>query len=476
MNPSKRGFPRSERPGLLLICLATLLSLGTAQTSYADDASRQRTLDAGVEAYVYGYPLVTMEMTRRVMTNVAAPDGRRAPMGQFANLREYPSAAFRDVTAPNADTLYSVAWVDLSREPFILSIPEERGRYFMMPVLDAWTNVVIAPGARTTGTRAQRYALVGPGWKGRLPQGVSAHVSPTNLVWILGRTYSSGTPADYAATHAIQDRYSVVPLSAYGKPRAIPRGAVDPKIDMKAPVREQVERLSAAAYFKLLAELLKQNPPAAADAPIIARMATLGIVPGKDFDLDKIPPAIGWSLREAARVGAKKIHDHQDSAGIKVNGWTYPGKTGVYGTDYLQRAFIAYRGLGANLPEDAVYPTTSVDADGKPLTGAHRYVLHFPKGQTPPTQGFWSLTMYNPDYFFVANPLDRHALGSRSPFELNQDGSLDIYIQKDSPGAEREFNWLPAPAGNFVLMMRLYWPERSILDGAWKPPSLKRVK
>ncbi len=231
MNPSKRGSPRSERPGLLMICLATLLSLGTAQTSYADDASRQRMLDAGVDAYVYGYPLVTMEITRRVMTNVAAPDGRRAPMGQFANLREYPNAAFRDVTAPNADTLYSVAWVDLSREPSILSIPEERGRYFMMPVLDAWTNVVIAPGARTTGTRAQRYALVGPGWKGRLPQGVSAHVSPTNLVWILGRTYSSGTPADYAATHAIQDRYSIVPLSAYGKPRATPRGEVDPKID-----------------------------------------------------------------------------------------------------------------------------------------------------------------------------------------------------------------------------------------------------
>lgn len=476
MNPSKRGIPRSERPGLLMICLATLLSLGTAQTSYADDASRQRMLDAGVEAYVYGYPLVTMEMTRRVMTNVAAPDGRRAPMGQFANLREYPSAAFRDVTAPNADTLYSAAWVDLSREPSILSIPEQRGRYFMMPVLDAWTNVVIAPGARTTGTRVQRYALVGPGWKGRLPPGVSAHVSPTNLVWILGRTYSSGTPADYAATHAIQDRYSVVPLSAYGKPQAAPRGAVDPKIDMKTPVREQVERLSAAAYFKLFAELLKQNPPAAADAPILARMATLGIVPGKDFDLDKIAPAIAWSMREAARVGLKKIHDHQDSAGTKVNGWTYPGKTGVYRTDYLQRAFVAYRGLGANLPEDAVYPTTRVDADGKPLSGAHRYVLHFPRGQTPPTQGFWSLTMYNPDYFFVKNPLDRHALGSRSPFELNQDGSLDIYIQKDSPGAEREFNWLPAPPGNFVLMMRLYWPERSVLDGAWKPPALKRVK
>lgn len=476
MNPSKRGFPRSERPGLFIICLATLLSLSTAQTSYADDADRQRLLDAAVDAYIYGYPLVTMEMTRRVMTNVVAPDGHRAPMGQFANLRTYPSAAFHDVTAPNADTLYSVAWVDLSKEPAILTIPEERGRYFMMPVLDAWTNVLIAPGSRTTGTRVQRYALVGPGWKGRLPQGVIAHVSPTNLIWILGRTYSSGTQADYAATHAIQDRYSVIPLSAYGKTIAPARGVVDPKIDMKTPVRDQVERLNAAAYFKLLAELLKQNPPAAADAPILARMAPLGIVPGKDFELDKVAPAIGWTLREAVKVGVKKIHAHQETTGVKVNGWTYPRKTGSYGTDYLQRAFIAYRGLGANLPEDALYPTTHVDAEGKPLTGSQRYVLHFPRGQTPPTQGFWSLTMYNNDYFFVANPLDRHALGSRSPFELNQDGSLDIYIQKDWPGLARELNWLPAPPGNFVLMMRLYWPERSVLDGAWKPPVVKRVK
>lgn len=477
MNPSKRRFQRSSHPGLLMAALAAMMLLGTAQASSAADAGRQTTLDAGVEAYVYGYPLVMMEVTRRVMTNVVAPDGSHAPMGQLAHMRTYPTAAFRDVVAPNADTLYSVAWLDLSKEPYIFTVPEERGRYFLTPMLDGWTNVIAAPGTRTTGTNAQRYAIVGPGWRGRLPHGLTAaYASPTSLAWIIGRTYSSGSPADYAAAHAIQDRYSVVPLSAYGKRYVPPPGTVDPKIDMKTPVREQVERMDAATYFKLLAELMKQNPPAAADAPVIARMAALGIVPGKDFDLGKLDPAVARDLKGAPRAGLAKIRAHEKNAGTTVNGWTYSSKTGVYGTDYLQRAFIAHQGLGANLPSDAVYPTTRVDAEGKPLTGAHRYVVHFARGQTPPVRGFWSLTMYNADYSFVANPQNRHAVGSRSPFELNRDGSLDLYIQKDSPGAERESNWLPAPAGNFALMLRLYWPDRPIFDGTWKPPPVKRVR
>ena len=477
MNTSKRGSRRSGHPGLLMAGLVAMMLLGTAQATSAADAGGQTALDAGVEAYVYGYPLVTMEVTRRVMTNVVTPDGSHAPMGQFAHMRTYPTAAFQDVTAPNADTLYSVAWLDLSREPCILGVPEERGRYFLMPMLDGWTNVVVAPGTRTTGTNAQRYAVVGPGWKGRLPSGLTAaYTSPTSLVWIVGRTYSSGTRPDYAAVHAIQDRTSLVPLSAYGKRYVPPPGTVDPKIDMKTPVRKQVERMDAATYFKLLAELMKQNPPAAADAPIIARMATLGIVPGKDFDLGKLEPAVARALKGAPKAGLERIRAHEKNAGIMANGWSYPAKTGVYGIDYLQRAFIAHHGLGANLPRDAVYPTAQVDADGKPLTGAHRYVVHFARGQTPPVKGFWSLTMYNADYFFVANPQSRHAVGSRSPFELNEDGSLDLYIQKDSPGTDLESNWLPAPPGPFVLMLRLCWPDRPISDGTWKPPAVKRVK
>ncbi len=170
-------------------------------------------MDIGVEAYIYGYPLVTMEMTRRVMTNVAKPEGKHAPMGQFANMQEYPDAAFKDITAPNADTLYSVAWLDLAKEPYVLSLPDEHGRYYLMPMLDGWTDVFQVPGKRTTGTKAQNYAITGPGWKGTLPKGVTEYKSPTNMVWILGRTYCTGKPADYKAVHKIQAQYKLVPLS-----------------------------------------------------------------------------------------------------------------------------------------------------------------------------------------------------------------------------------------------------------------------
>lgn len=213
-----------------------------------------------VEAYVYAYPLVTMEMTRRIMTNVASPEGTRAPMGQFVKARTYPDASFRDVTAPNADTLYTTTWIDVSKEPWILSLPDMKGRYFLFPMLDGWTNVFQDPGKRTTGTKAQKYAITGPGWTGKLPEGVTEYKSSTGMVWILGRIYSTGTPADYKAVHALQDQMSVVPLSAYGKPYKPEPGKVDAAVDMKTAVREQVNALDAAAYFKLFAELLKTNP------------------------------------------------------------------------------------------------------------------------------------------------------------------------------------------------------------------------
>jgi len=441
--------------------------------------SEKEGLEIGIEAYIYGYPLVTVEMTRRVMTNVAAPEGTHAPMGQFANLREYPTAAFKDVTAPNADTLYSAAWLDLAKEPYILSLPDEDGRYYLMPMLSGWTDVFQVPGKRTTGTKAQKYAITGPGWKGKLPEGTTEYKSPTNMVWIIGRTYCTGTPQDYEAVHAIQDQYAVVPLSAYGKPYTPPAGKVDPSIDIKKPVRDQVNALDATAYFKLLASLMKDNPPAAADAPILARMARLGIVPGKEFDPGKLDPAVAKALNDVPKLGVEKIMGHFKDAGKEANGWQYFFPAGLYGTDYLQRAFATAVGLGANRTQDTVYPTSLVDGDGKPYDGANRYVLRFPKGQTPPAKGFWSLTMYDGDYLFVANPLNRYTLSPRNALKYNEDGSLDLFIQKDSPGKEKESNWLPAPAGKFIVMLRLYWPQEtapSILDGTWNPPAVAKTK
>jgi hypothetical protein len=438
----------------------------------------QETLAIGTDAYIYGYPLVTMEMTRRVMTNVAVPTGMHAPMGQFALMREYPTAAFRDVTAPNADTLYSVAWLDLSREPYIFSIPDAHGRYFLMPMLDAWTTVFQVPGTRTTGTKAQRYAITGPRWKGTLPAGVVEYKSPTNLVWILGRTYCTGTPEDYKKVHEFQDQLSLVPLSGYGKSYTPPPGHVDPRIDMKTAVRDQVNALDAEAYFKLMAELMKNNSPTAADAPFVAKISRIGIVPGQDFDITKLDSATAAAIRKVPDLAQAKIKSSIPSVSTAVNGWNMFRKTGVYGTDYLDRAVITAFGLGANRPEDAVYPISLRTPDGKPYDGANRYVMHFDKGGLPPVKGFWSLTMYNSEFFFVENPLNRYTLSERNKLKFNADGSVDLYLQAANPGLSKESNWLPAPNGKFVLMLRLYWPNETaptILDGTWKPPAVRQV-
>jgi len=435
--------------------------------------------ELGTEAYIYGYPLITMEYTRRVITNVEKVEGTHAPMGQLIRLREYPTAAFKDVTAPNADTLYTTCFLDVGKEPYVLSLPDAHGRYYLFPMLDGWTEVFQVPGKRTTGTGPQTYAITGPGWKGELPKGVKEYKSPTAIVWILGRIYCTGTPDDYAAVHKMQDEVSVVPLSAYGKSYTPPEGKVDPSIDMKTPVRDQVNALSGEAYFSLLATLLKDNPPAKADAPMVAKLAKLGIVPGQAFDPSKLGEEGAKALAQVPKLGFEKIIGHFKEAGRMENGWTFTTKTGLYGTDYLQRALVTAIGLGANRPQDAVYPTSEVDAEGKPYSGANKYVMHFPKGQLPPADGFWSLTMYNGEYFFVANPLNRYSISARQNLKANADGSTDLYIQNESPGADKESNWLPAPTDKFILMLRLYWPKEkspSIINGTWKIPAVKTVK
>ena len=439
--------------------------------------------ETAIDAYIYAYPLVTMEMTRRVMTNVAEPEGTRAPMGQFVRARSYPNASFRDVTAPNADTLYTITWLDVSKEPWILSIPDMKGRYFLFPMLDGWTNVFQVPGKRTTGTGAQKYAITGPGWSGTLPEGVTEYKSPTNMVWVLGRIYSTGTPQDYKAVHALQDQVSVVPLSAYGQSYTPAPGKVDPSIDMKTPVRDQVNALDGQAFFKLFAELLKANPPSAEDAPLVEKLAKIGIVPGQDFDSSKLDPAVAKGIAAAPQPAQEKISVWMKegivAGDLKVeNGWAYTTKAGVYGTEYRQRAAITWYGLGANRPQDAIYPISEGPDLLKKYSGEHKYVMHLNKGEMPPVNGFWSLTMYDAQFFFVDNPLNRYTLSQRNKFKTNADGSIDLYIQHESPGKNKEANWLPAPEGEFVLTLRLYWPKEtapSLIDGSWKIPEVKEV-
>lgn len=442
----------------------------------ADPLTDTEAAAVATEAYIYGYPLVTMEFTRRVMTNTAAPEGTHAPMGQFVRMRRYPDAKFRDVTAPNADTLYSTAWLDLKKEPYLLSLPDMGDRYFLMPLLSGWTDVFEVPGTRTTGNKAQTFAITGPDWKGELPAGVKQLKSPTDMVWILGRTYCTGSPEDYKACHAVMDKYDLRPLSAHGKPYTPPAGKVDPTVDARTAVRDQVHKLDGAAYFALLAKLMADNPPDKEDAAVVEKMAKIGLAPGKPFDPSKFDPAVAKAIAAAPKAAQAKIMAHFKAAGKLENGWSFATKTGLYGTEYLQRAFITAIGLGANRPQDAVYPTSETDADGKKYTGANKYVIHFEKGQTPPVNAFWSITMYDAQYFFVENPLNKSNVSPRNDLKYNADGSLDIYIQNESPGKDKEANWLPAPKGEFVLMLRMYWPKEkapSIIDGSWKIPPVK---
>jgi hypothetical protein len=464
-----------------LFCL--LVAGCGSDSKVAQDAKEVEAFETAKDAYIYAYPLMTMEMTRRASTNVAAPEGTSAPMGQFARLRSYPDATFKTVTAPNADTLYTMGWFDVSKEPVVISIPDMKGRYFLFPMLDGWTNVFQDPGKRTTGTGPQKYAITGPGWSGSLPTGVTEYKSPTGIVWVLGRIYCIGTPEDYKAVHALQDQVTAVPLSAYGKPCTPPPGTVNTSLNAKSAVREDLNAMDAASYFKVFAELLKSNPPTAEDAPMVAKLAKIGIVPGQDFDASKLEPAVSAGVAKAPKPAQDKIAAWMKESLVArdaslENGWTYSLKVGTYGTNYIQRAMVTWYGLGANLPKDAVYPTSEGPEIVSKYNGANKYVLHFDKGQMPPVDGFWSVTMYNAQYFFVDNPLNRYNVSQRNKFTTNADGSTDIYIQADSPGKAKESNWLPAPKDDFVLMMRLYWPKEkdpTILNGSWKPPVVKKV-
>ena len=300
--------------------------------------------------------------------------------------------------------------------------------------------------------------------------------SPTALVWILGRVYCAGTPEDYEAVHELQDRFSSVPLSAYGQPYTPPPGVVDETFDMEKAVRKQVNDLPLDEFFGYLAELLKTNPPKPEDAPIVERMAEIGIVPGAGLRPQQAAEAGAQARSEAGAAGVGPRHEGQGArqwlALLDQRRRRVRNGLRAAGDGHADRA-------GFELPEDAVYPFSEKDADGKKYDGSkHRYVMRFEKGQMPPVKGFWSLTMYDPDFFFVPNPINRYSLSQRDTFVTNADGSVDLYLQAESPGADKEANWLPAPKGKFIPMLRLYWPQDtppSILDGSWTPPPVRRA-
>jgi hypothetical protein len=421
------------------------------------------------EAYVYLYPLVIMEVSRRQAINVAA--GERpafGPPNTFHHLREFPSAAFRAVVRPNFDTLYSSAWLDLTRGPVVVHAPDTEDRYFMLPMLDMWTDVFFNPGKRTTGTGAQDFVVAGPGYAGELPQGVPVVDAPTPWVWVIGRTQTNG-PADYAAVNAVQDGYSITPLHETAE------HVIDPDQDTTTEALRLVNGMSAVEFFAYACDALRINPPHITDGSVLARIANIGIAPGRPFDASGLDAATLEELDAGVAEAREVLAAAPPKLGRHANGWGLMTDTmGVYGNAYLQRAVVALAGLGANPPEDAVYPLLLVDADGDALAGEQSYVIHFEADELPPVAAFWSITMYDAEGFQVANELDRFAIGDRDALTFNADGSLDIWVQHSNPGPEREGNWLPAPAAPLGVTMRLYAPGREVLDGTWAPPAVRK--
>jgi hypothetical protein len=438
------------------------------------------------DAYIYGYSLITTEVTRVQMTNVPKAEGLRSPMGQFINVRRYPPGDYRGVSAPNADTLYSLAWLDVGPEPMVFSHPDMGNRYYLFPMYSLWMPVVASPGRRTAGGKAASYLITGPGWAGKIPAGMTQIKSPTRYLVIIGRTYADGTDQDFAIVNALQDKYQLTPLSVHGKPYTYVAPPVDPNpgFSMTDKPQQVIDAMDTSTYFNMMARLMGSSaPPAPEDAPIIARMAKIGIVPGQKFDIAKFDSATQTALKSVPKAATAKIIAQQSESGFVRNGWRIPGAAGTYGTNYLGRALIAAFGWPANLPQDAIYPYTMEDGEGRMLSGANKYTLTFPKGQTPPVDGFWSITMYFNDggWWFYPNPLNKFTVSLRNKPTFNADGSLTLYFQNESPGKDKEANWLPAPKGDFILTMRMYWPKEkapSILPpgrGTWAPPPVMRV-
>ncbi len=403
--------------------------------------------------------------------------GGAAESNRFTNAAAFPDARFRQVIRPNADTLYSSAWLDLSKEPLILRVPDTHDRYYLMQFMDAWTETFDVPGKRTTGTAEKVFAIVGPAWSGKLPERAQRIDSPTNMVWLLGRTQTNG-PGDYENVHAIQRGYVLMPLSLYpdGPKPAAPSAPRRVQPSTLTPPT-QVERLAPVEFFTTFAGLLAANPPHKGDEPMMRDLARIGIAPRTPFRADALGPDGLKALQDGAQAASKRLSAVDGRVGRPgKTGWTGGGgKVGRYGTDYAARALVARIGLGANPPEDAAYMHCQQDADGRPLNGASKYRIHFDKDQTPPVRAFWSVTMYSEDGYFIANPINRFAIGDRDPLKLNPDGSLDLYIQHEVPDNAKVANWLPAPEQEFNLSLRMYWPKEDVLAGRWIPPAVVRL-
>ena len=430
----------------------------------------------GAEGYAYGYPLVLMAETLAGMTGPTRACGFEGGVNDFFHVFNIPGPDFRAVVRPNVDTLYSSAFLDLSKGPQLLDMPAVPGRYVLMALLDAWSNNFAGLGTPSHGEQAGHYMIAGPGWTGATPAGYTRVDAPTNLVWIIGRTEVRDAD-DVATVNAIQRQYTLSPLSGVRLP---PDTSPCITRDESGTPPAIVNRLPAVDYFSRLSTLIAQNPPPAADEPMLRKLATIGVGPYATRTVSDMPArtqlGLEWGKSMAqttARLGLKLMG--------KTAPWTPdPSKIplGDYGQQYMVRYVVAQIGFGANRNDLAVYQNAIQDGQRKALNGANQsYTITFPAGQLPPVDAFWSITVYDEDGYLVANDLHRHALNSFNKLHTNPDGSLTLHLSHQAPtGAATAApisNWLPIPAGPFEATVRLYGPKAPVLDGSWTMPPIQ---
>ena len=477
----RNSFATRAGSVVLTYSLAALMAACTQNDQKAVPAAtaagEQVAQESAVKAYVWGYPLVISAATALVATNADKPmPNAHAPVNSFGHVAKLFTAADTDVVSSNVDTVYSSAIVDLKQGAALVSVPDSKGRYYALMLEDAYTNIFGYVGKRATGSKAGKYLLVGPGWKGTPPAGIQVISAPTSFVWIIGRTLVDNQ-ADLVNVKALQSGYGLemVPPVTDATPMKERWGLTS---DLTQPPAKTADGLDWKTYYHWLGQLMKDNPPPAADDALLAQFAAIGLSVERGFEPDKLSPATLAALEKGYVDGkAKVVKDSMSSGATEVNGWAYNLNAGKWGQDYDLRAGIAYRSLGQNTAEEALYFNSRQDADKATLNGANNYTLTFPKGQTPPVDAFWSVTMYNAENFFVANPIGRLAIGNRTPgLVTDADGSLTIFVQKSDPGGKKTANWLPAPDGDFRLSLRLYNPRPDVLAGKWLPPATVKVK
>jgi hypothetical protein len=451
---------------VLVVC-CSLIGPGTAEAQAPDPVSA---VSVGMQAYDYGFPLLEVLRVRQEMTSVACPDRRgNAPVNRFSHVDRFADATARTVVAPNTDTLYSIAHLDLGKGPLVLSHPRMGRRYYSFATLDPYTNVVATPGTREDGGGAARILYRWSKRQGRVKASRFDRVvtSPYRRLWVIGRTLATDR-ADQRRAFRKMRRYTLTDLRGHA-----PRSPADckPGEPITAPTPTD-----GAAFVAALNAALADNPPPKRDAPLLAGLARYGIGRGSTDPDPASRAALHAGIETAAASLTTRAKVHALVQAQQHDGWYEPeAHIGSYGTDYTFRAYIAALGLGANTREEATYPAGITDGTGLVFLGANDYQLTFAADQLPPARYFWSLTMYDADGYLVANPENRYSLGpSHPPLLKRPDGSVVIAISQDKPAAA-DVNWLPSPPGQFRLNLRLYGPAQSALDGTWEPPPVSWV-